>query len=787
MAQIEIDGIKLQAEQGTMLIEAADSAGIHIPRFCYHKKLSVAANCRLCLVEVENARGPVPACATPVTDGMKVKTKSTVAREAQKSVMEFLLINHPLDCPVCDQGGECELQDMAMGYGNDVSRFCEGKRAVKDKNIGPLIATAMTRCIHCTRCVRFGTEVAGIRELGATGRGENMQIGTYIEKSVDSEMSGNIIDLCPVGALTSKPFQFQARAWELTQSPSIAPHDCAGSNVYLHSRRQKLLRVVPKENEQVNECWISDRDRFSYQAVYSDKRLAAPKIRQQKDWIDVDWQTALNYVVEAVQKVQAAQGADSMAALCSPSASTEELFLLQKLWRSLGAEVIEHRLRHQDLSSVAEPQFPKLSIALADIDTVECALVLGTRLRKQQPIINTRLHKAVTHHDAQVFMLHAQQATQTFPAQQMLCAPHLYVSALWQIARALHKHTGHALPALAKIPQQTPLDADWVQALAAELLSRDQSVIWLGSEMLSHPQLGLLRQLSQWIAEVTHSHYGELSYGCNSVGAYMAGALPHRLPGGNINPNQSVVNVWYRGYKLYFLYGFEPDLDVLSSARLQQQLQDADLVVAFTSVQNSWLDQYAHVQLPLSSFAENEGSYINCSGDWQHFKAAIPPVADSKPGWKILRVLANLFELDGFDYQAIEDVSTEIQQQQALPYSNTQAWSAAADALESAPLSLMLEWPIYHGDCWVRRANALQHTRDALDSFQVVVSSGTAIAHQLKQGDLVQVSLGATQFKASLSVSADQADQAIYIPLGMAQTVALALDSDEIQLRQVKG
>ena len=395
MVTIEINGITHQAENGQMLIEVADKAGIEIPRFCYHKKLSVAASCRMCLVEVEKAPKPMPACATPVTDGMKVFTKSTKALAAQKSVMEFLLINHPLDCPVCDQGGECDLQDLSVGYGDGNSQFVEVKRVVKDKNIGPLISTDMTRCIHCTRCVRFGQEIAGIRELGATGRGDHMEIGLYVEGSVDSELSGNIIDLCPVGALTSKPFRFSARPWEMTSHDSIAAHDCVGSNITIHTLRDNVKRVVARENETVNETWISDRDRFAYLGFNSSDRLQQPMRKVGDEWQECGWEDALQTAVDGFKKIINEQSASQIGAIASPSSTLEEMVLLEKLMRSLGSDNIDHRLRQTDYSDqVNDPLYFGLGIKLREIVEQNAIFVIGANVRKEQPIIGHYIRQA---------------------------------------------------------------------------------------------------------------------------------------------------------------------------------------------------------------------------------------------------------------------------------------------------------------------------------------------------------------------------------------------------------
>ena len=376
--KIEVNGVEFEASPGQMIIEVTDAADIYVPRFCYHRKLSVAANCRMCLVEVEKAPKPLPACATPVADGMKVFTKSALAISAQKAVMEFLLINHPLDCPICDQGGECELQDIAMGYGGGISRFNERKRVVKDKDLGPLISTDMTRCIHCTRCVRFGQEIAGIQELGTIGRGENTEISTYIESSVDHELSGNIIDVCPVGALNNKPYRFSARAWEMAQFPTVSPHDCAGSNINAHVMQGKLKRVVPRVNESINETWIADRDRFSCEAVYADDRLETPMVRIEGEWRECGWDEALEVAARGLQSVDG-----NLAALVSPSATTEEGYLAARLVRHLGSGNLDHRLRRRDFRQQnLDPVFPWLGMPIEDVEQLQSILVVGSNLRR---------------------------------------------------------------------------------------------------------------------------------------------------------------------------------------------------------------------------------------------------------------------------------------------------------------------------------------------------------------------------------------------------------------------
>ena len=532
MVKIEIDGRTIESKDGAMIIEAADDAGIPIPRFCYHKKLSVAANCRMCLVEVEKAAKPLPACATPITDGMKVYTRSKKAVAAQKGVMEFLLINHPLDCPICDQGGECDLQDLAMGYGSSHSQYGEQKRVVKDKDIGPLVATDMTRCIHCTRCVRFGQEVAGVRELGATGRGEHMQIGTYVAKAMTSELSGNVIDLCPVGALTSKPFRFHARGWEMDKVSSVAPHDCVGSNIHVESLRGQVRRVVPEENESINETWISDRDRFSYEGVNSQDRVAVPMIKHGDEWAECDWQTALEFAVAGLKGVVDNKGSAQLGALSSPSATTEEMYLLQKLLRGMGSANIDFRLQQQDFSDQSRmPLYPSLGKSVADLDSLKAVLLIGSNVRMDQPIIGLRIRKAAMN-GAKVMFINPVDYDFTFKVHtKTIAALSEMEVALVAIAKALQEAGVTAPQGLADLFANVEV-TETARTMAAELKGSANSAILFGTYAESLPNAATLRALAQAIAKMSGASFGSLTAGANSAGGYLAGALPHRAAAG---------------------------------------------------------------------------------------------------------------------------------------------------------------------------------------------------------------------------------------------------------------
>ena len=737
--KIKIDGRTISADKGQMLIEVTDKNDIYIPRFCYHKKLTVAANCRMCLVEVEKAPKPLPACSTPVMDGMKVKTRSKLAIEAQKSVMEFLLINHPLDCPICDQGGECELQDLAMGYGSDVSRYQERKRVVRDKNIGPLIQTNLTRCIHCTRCVRFGEEVAGIRELGATGRGEYMEIGTYIEKSVVSELSGNVIDLCPVGALTSKPFRYSARTWELVQRNMIAPHDSVGSNIYLHVKGDKVMRVVPAENEAINETWISDRDRFSYEAINSDERLHFPMIKEAGVWQQVDWQEALNIIKEKLGNILNQAGPAQLGTLISPTATLEELYLAQKLTRALGSDNIDSRLKQVDFSDqLVVPSFPWLGQSIVDFEENQAALLIGSNLRKDQPIINHRLRKAALD-GASVMVLNPIDYEFNFPLDyKIITAPNSITRELSAILKAAIKLSGEKVEtALTKLLKDVTIN-ETHRAIADTLFNSDDAIVLLGNFTTTHPQLALLRTLSGEIAKLTHSKLGYLSEAVNSSGAWLAGAVPHRLAGGKKNSNIGLSSHEMLAQKLkaYLLLGVEPELDCWDTRIAQQAMQDADLVVALTAFQSEALNSYADVLLPIATFAETSGTYINNEGTVQCFNGAVPPQGEARPAWKVLRVLGNSFNVDGFDYESSTEVCDEsIKAIGKIEGDNTDQWQLTVTAgAKKQGLQRITETPMNMIDSLTRRATSLQKTNDVADGA-IHINSALAEKNKLSNAD----------------------------------------------------
>lgn len=761
MFTIEINGKEVTANDGQMVIDAADEAGVYIPRFCYHKKLSVAANCRMCLVEVEKMGKPVPACATPATAGMKVFTQSKKALDAQKSVMEFLLINHPLDCPICDQGGECELQDLAVGYGDDVGRYTEGKRAVVDEDIGPLVSTEMTRCIHCTRCVRFGTEIAGVRELGMTGRGEKSRIGTYVKHFMNSEVSGNIIDLCPVGALTSRPYRFTARAWEMSQQRSIAPHDCLGSNINVHTRGyeyssyREVMRVVPRENESINETWLSDRDRFSYEGLHKDHRLTGPMIKKEGKWLQVDWATALNFTANRLRDIVGSQSPEQLAAVVSPSTTTEEIYLLQKLLRDLGSNNIDHRLQQSDFSQQElRPLFPGINCELAALDSMDAILLVGSDIRREQPLAGVRVRKASLN-GAVVMRIGMVDNDVNFKlSENILATPATLVDSLAAVLYSL------------SLAQNN-------NSVANQLKAAQKSVIILGAEAQSHPQATAIRALCLEIAKLTGAHLATMTSGANSAGAWIAGAIPHRKAAGEALavPGLNAQTLFSQPRAAYILMNVEPEHDLIHSASAIAALKAAEFVVSLSPYMSPAQADFADVLLPIAPFTETDGTYVNVEGRWQSFKAVSPPFAEVRPGWKVLRVLGNLLEFSGYDYVCASEIREELEKllQHVSPPTEATTLDKNSSYKAAQALNVIYEWPTVCVDALSRRARALQATLSASQQT-VAINPKTAEQLGITAGETLTVKQGDAQIIIPVSIDIRVPDQSVLIRKGIHAT-----------------
>lgn len=784
MANVEIDGQTFEVENGKMIIEVADEAGIHIPRFCYHKKLSVAANCRMCLVEVENGRKTVPACATPITNGMKVFTKSKEAIRSQQAVMEFLLINHPLDCPICDQGGECELQDVSMGYGSDYSEYTEGKRAVEDDDLGSLISTEMTRCIHCTRCVRFGDEIAGVRELGGLGRGEEMQIGTYIKHSLTSEVSGNIIDLCPVGALTSKPYRFTARAWEMTQHESVAPHDCLGSNVYLHVRRNEVMRVVPKENESINETWLSDRDRFSYQGMNHPLRATKPMIKRNGQWEAVDWETALKFAADGLAKVIKQHGPEQFAAFASASSTLEELYLLQKLMRELGVNHLDHRLQQTDFrDQVGQTVMPESTLPYADLENQTSVLLIGCNIDREVPLAGLRVRKASLN-GAKIYAINSVDYAYHFDVtERKIVAPLDIPAELASLVLALVKDATQLSTDLQKLVIGLKPDAKTIAL--AEALCQPNAVIVTGALCENHPEAALLRLLIAEIQARSGAKIIRLTTGANSAGAWLAGMIPHRsvagqaieTPGLDVN---AAINAKLKGY---LLMAVDPAFDFVDPFKTRQALLGAEFVIVLSAYFDETTDDYANVVLPMAPYSETSGTYINVDQTWQTFKGAVVPRGESRPAWKILRVMGNLLRCKDFEYASTEAVLSELK---AIVDRMPPSLGYIPFHPESLPVSKhgltrIGEWPLYRSDAIVRHADALQQCA-AADKASIHIHPETA--SKMNLDDTATVSQGDIEIVLQITRNERMALDGVWLPTAMPETADLGPAFSEITIKR---
>ncbi|CAN7491180.1 NADH-quinone oxidoreductase subunit NuoG [Acidovorax sp. LjRoot129] len=702
MVEIELDGQKVEVAEGCMVMHAAEKAGTYIPHFCYHKKLSIAANCRMCLVDIEKAPKPMPACATPVTQGMIVRTKSDKAIKAQASVMEFLLINHPLDCPICDQGGECQLQDLAVGYGGSSSRYQEEKRVVFHKDVGPLISMEeMSRCIHCTRCVRFGQEVAGVMELGMIHRGEHSEITTVVGDTIDSELSGNMIDICPVGALTSKPFRYSARSWELSRRRSVSPHDSTGANLIIQVKNHKVMRVVPLENDAINECWIADRDRFSYESLNGDDRLTQPMLKQGGVWKEVDWQTALEYVANGLKNIKNDHGAHSIGALVSPHSTVEELYLASALMRGIGSDNIDYRLRNAEFAAPEGVRW--LGTSIASLSTLQRVLVVGSNLRKDHPLFAQRIRQAARH-GCQVSAVDSVARDWALPVQPFIVqSADQWVQVLGGIASAVAQEKGVAAP------QGAASADDVAQAIARSLLGGERKAVLLGNAAAHHAQATRLLALANWIGENTGASVGYLTEAANTVGAQFAGAHPVK---GGLNAGQMLSG----GLKAALLLNTEPVFDSAAGANAAAALSGAEMVVTMSPFKTNL--EFSDVLLPIAPFSETSGSFVNAEGRLQSFHAVVRPLGDTRPAWKVLRVLANLLGVPGFDFETSQDVLARATNAPAgsvthVPAEQLSNVVGAAAPASSAVVGEPVVASIYQLDGLVRRSPSLQLTADA--------------------------------------------------------------------------
>ncbi|WP_321942574.1 NADH-quinone oxidoreductase subunit NuoG [Burkholderia cenocepacia] len=771
MVELEIDGKKVEVPEGSMVIQAAHKADTYIPHFCYHKKLSVAANCRMCLVEVEKMPKAVPACATPVSAGMIVRTQSDKAVKAQQSVMEFLLINHPLDCPICDQGGECQLQDLAVGYGKSSSRYSEEKRVVFHKNVGPLISMEeMSRCIHCTRCVRFGQEIAGVMEFGMLGRGEHSEITTFVGKTVDSEMSGNMIDLCPVGALTSKPFRYSARTWELSRRKSVSPHDSVGANLVVQVKNNRVMRVLPFENEAINECWISDKDRFSYEGLNSEERLTKPMLKQGGQWIETDWQTALEYVAKGLKGIAADHGANALAMLASAHSTAEELFLVKQLANELKTPNVDFRLRQQDFSAPVQGA-PWLGMPIADLSNVDAAFVVGSFLRRDHPLFASRLRQAAKN-GAKLHFLHATGDDSLIPtAQRIVAAPSAWLDELAGIAAAVAQLRGVTLPdALAGVTASPA-----AQAVAQSLANGERRAVLLGNVAVRHPQFAKLHAVAQWIADNTGATFGFLTEAANTVGAHVVGALPGE---GGLNAREAFA----QPRKGYVLLNVEPEFDTADPAQALAALNQAEMVVVMSPFKHG-LD-YADVLLPVAPFTETAGTFVNAEGAVQSFNGVVRPLGDTRPAWKVLRVLGSLLGLPNFEYETAEEVRVAALGDAGVAgrLSNQTSVAPARAAANAANggFERLADVPIYHADALVRRAGALHLTAAAKAANVAALPAALFDKLGLKEGDAVRVRQGERAVQLPAVRDANLAETVVRVSAATPAGAALGSLSGEL-------
>ncbi len=802
MVNIEIDGKQVSVPKGSTILEGAKQIGVYIPHFCYHKKLSIAANCRMCLVQVEKAPKPLPACATPVMDGMKVYTHSQQAVTAQKGVMEFLLINHPLDCPICDQGGECQLQDLAVGYGASGSRYTEAKRVVINKNLGPLISTDMTRCIHCTRCVRFGQEIAGIMELGMIGRGEHSEILAFVGKTVDSELSGNVIDLCPVGALVSKPFRYSARTWELSRRKSISPHCGLGSNLIVQVKQNRVMRVLPRDNEAINECWLSDKDRFSYEGLNSEDRLMHPMIKRDGQWFECNWQEALEFTANYLQSIKQKYGARSIAALGSAHSTSEELFLLQKLLRAMGSNNIDHRLRQSDFHADKQMQgVPWLGTSIADISQLKSTLLIGSTLRKDHPLIAQRLRQAVKNGMKLNIVNPVDDDLLVNVANKAIVAPGAMITKLAEILKAAFEIKGkEQTSGLQQLINSIDVSyTDNAFSIASSLIENAPSAIYLGNLSQHHPDYSRINLLASLIAEITGASYGILGEAANSVGAYLVGAIPEintlsvttqfdQVESG-LNAAQMLGysdDLTDKQCQAFILMNVEPEFDSYDSQKALKTIKSSEFVVSLSAYKGNAGD-YADILLPIAPFTETSGTYVNTEGRIQSFNGVVSPLGEARPAWKVLRVLANLLALEKFEYETTEQIRAEIFPEgiEINRYlDNTlRNFGTEIKVTEGHGIQRIGEVPIYQTDPIVRRAESLQATQDAAPPKAWMT---TAMLDNLGviAGDQVKITQGDESVRLEVAHDEKLPDKCVRIASAHPKTLALGALFGVIQVEK---
>ncbi|MDP6973951.1 MAG: NADH-quinone oxidoreductase subunit NuoG [Gammaproteobacteria bacterium] len=713
--EIEIDGKVVHGNSGESIISIADREGIEIPRFCYHKKLSVSANCRMCLVDIKGNPKPQPACSTLASAGMKLYTKNAKAKAAQKAVMEFLLINHPLDCPICDQGGECELQDVAMEYGSDISKFSEGKRIVADKDIGALIHTDMTRCIHCTRCVRFGAEVAGIVEMGGTGRGEGLKIEPFLSEGIQSELSGNMIDVCPVGALTSKPFRFEVRSWQMNSIQSVARHDLVGSNIFAQTHKGKVKRIVARGNESVNETWISDRDRFSYQGLESEKRCLTPKIKVNNQWRKASWQEALDFAAKGIKNNNS--DGSKFGALTSKNATLEELYLLQKLTRGLGSDNLDYRL---DFANPVATEILKSSVSLAELEGIDHALIVGSYLRLEQPMINHRIRKA-TLNGAGVSVINSQNFDFNYRiSNNLLTSPQKTVATLSGVLKAVLNKTPEKQPDYLNSVVVKQVHKD----IADNLLNAENAVVIVGEHVNGNPQADEISQLVKDIAQASQAQTLNVSLTSNSLAAEQVGFKP-------VN-GKNALEILASDLNSFVMFDIYPDFDCFNPESAIENLSRSDaFVVSLNSFEDDSVLKYSDVVLPIASFYETSGTHINIDNIAQSYSASVKSAGDSKPGWKVVKVLADLLEIQGFEFTNSTEVADE-----ALTFTPATSLSEVKISNSDIPeISIVWQYTPYVVDAFVRHSSSLQETEIGKINA-ASISKTTAKLLELSEGDL---------------------------------------------------